>query len=163
MIVWKRTFRGGWWFLPLIHWGLPRLVPWPFRSAQLPLPQPVRWIGRVLLLLGSSLTGWAVVHMVHHGGGTPAPHDPPTVLMRDGPYRYSRNPMELGNILALVGRALTSGSPRLVLASLCFALGTHAWIVLIEEPYLYRHFGQHYRAYQHAVPRWGWRRPHSER
>jgi protein-S-isoprenylcysteine O-methyltransferase Ste14 len=66
--------------------------------------------------------------------------------------------MELGNLLALLGRAIAFGSPRFTLATAIFAGATQVWVVLVEEPYLVRHFGATYVQYCQEVPRWGWRR-----
>lgn len=153
---WQRTLRHGLWYVPLVHLGLPLLVGWP-RGPRTRLPRWARFAGRGMSVAGGGLTAWAVWTMVRHGDGTPAPHDPPRRLICAGPYCHVRNPMEFGNWLALTGRALAAGCPRLAIASLSFGIGTHVWVVLIEEPYLQRHFGSAYRAYCERVPRWRWR------
>ncbi len=121
------------------------------------LPGLVRQAGRALALGGAVLTTWSVVCLVREGEGTPAPYDPPRQFVRSGPYRFCRNPMELGNLLTLLGRALAGGSPRLLLASLLFGASVHSWVVLVEEPGLERQFGDRFRTYRRSVPRWGWR------
>lgn len=154
---WTRTTRCALWYLPLIHFGYPALVPWPRPDARLAVPPSIRLVGRGLALLGCCLTTGSVYTLVRYGDGTPAPHDPPQVFVTHGPYQHCRNPMELGNFLTLLGRAIISGSLRTGVASVLFAVSIQAWIVLVEEPYLERHFGSSYRAYQQQVPRWGWR------
>ncbi len=67
--------------------------------------------------------------------------------------------MELGNFFMLLGRSIGSGSLRTAVASVVFAAATHLWVVLVEEPFLLRHFGTAYRVYQAHVPRWGWTLP----
>lgn len=155
--AWLRTLRDGWWYLPLVHLGFPWLIRWPRRLAPVPPPAPVRHAGRALSLLGALLTGWSLWTLIRHGQGTPLPYDPPQQFVCHGPYRHCRNPMELGNLLTLLGRALTRGCPRLALAGLLFAGCTHLWLVLAEEPYLLRRFGPRYQRYARAVPRWRWR------
>lgn len=156
--AWARTLRNGWWYLPLIHLGLPWLIRGPRPLDPVVLPRPLRRAGHGLALLGSVLTGWSLWTLIRQGQGTPLPHDPPQQFVCHGPYRRCRNPMELGNLLTLAGRALARGCPRLALSSLLFAASTQCWIVLVEEPYLVRHFGARYQQYRRAVPRWGWRR-----
>jgi hypothetical protein len=33
--TWLRSFRSALWYLPLVNFGLPRLVPWPQRADRL--------------------------------------------------------------------------------------------------------------------------------
>ncbi len=160
---WRRTTQAALWYLPLIHVGCPALVPWPRPETRLKLPPAARGAGIALAAIGCWLTTAAVYTLVRYGDGTPAPHDPPKVFVTHGPYRYCRNPMELGNFLMLLGRSVCCGSLRTGVASLVFAVGTHAWVVLVEEPFLLRHFGSAYRAYQARVPRWGWTLPWLQR
>jgi protein-S-isoprenylcysteine O-methyltransferase Ste14 len=74
-------------------------------------------------------------------------------LLRKGPYRLSRNPMYLGEGVVWLGWALFYGSPAVWAgcAVMCAALGT---IVRWEERRLLERFGDDYRAYLDAVPRW---------
>jgi protein-S-isoprenylcysteine O-methyltransferase Ste14 len=141
----------------MVHAGLPALAWWLPNNIRAPMPRAVQLIGKGVALAGGALTVTSVVTLVRHGEGTPAPHDPPQLFVCHGPYRFCRNPMELGNLLALLGRAIALGSPRLTLAAALFAAATQVWVVLIEEPYLVRHFGQRYEQYRQHVPRWGWR------
>ncbi len=120
------------------------------------MPRAIRLLGKAVAFSGGALTVTSVVTLVRYGQGTPAPHDPPQLFVSHGPYRFCRNPMELGNLLALLGRAIALGSPRLGLAAVMFAAATQVWVVLVEEPYLVRHFGDHYEHYRRQVPRWGW-------
>ncbi len=156
--LWLRTARSALWYLPLVHLGYPCFGGWPWSGRSFPMPAAIRIVGVALIGVGAALTGASVYTLVRYGEGTPAPHDPPQRFVCHGPYRRCRNPMELGNLLTLVGRALHAGSPALGVASALFALTVHAWIVLVEEPYMVRHFGLEYRTYQQHVSRWGWPR-----
>ncbi len=150
---WLRTLFSCWYF-PLIHIVLPACAP--IRLARIRLPSPLQRIGNALSLLGAALTAWSMYHLVRDGKGTPAPNDPPVRLVSRGPYRYCRNPMELGNLLTMLGRVISEGNPRVLLASLFFAVGHHIWFMFIEEPGLRRRYGEAYVAYCARVPRWGW-------
>jgi protein-S-isoprenylcysteine O-methyltransferase Ste14 len=89
------------------------------------------------------------------GRGTLAPVDPPRHLVVQGLYRVTRNPMYNGVLAALLGEAWLFRSVALVeYALLVFAL-FHLFVVLYEEPALEARFGDAYRAYRAAVPRWG--------
>ena len=70
-----------------------------------------------------------------------------------GPYRYVRNPMISGVILALLGEALVLLSrPHLEWALIFLGINA-AYILLIEEPRLAQRFGEAYREYCRHVPR----------
>jgi protein-S-isoprenylcysteine O-methyltransferase Ste14 len=136
---------------------LPGLV-----SVVLPwlIVQPVSWpagvalIGLVPLVLGLILSGWCVTLFATRGHGTPAPWDAPRRFVALGPYRVVRNPMYLGVGSVLLGEAVLFSSWPLVLYLTVLFVVWHAFVVLWEEPSLDRAFGQEYRSYRAAVPRW---------
>lgn len=92
------------------------------------------------------------------GKGTPAPFDPPRRLVRQGPYRFVRNPMYIGAALAMGGAALFYQSFALLGYIGAFLLATHFLVAGYEEPTLRRAFGDDYKAYCNAVGRWWPRR-----
>jgi protein-S-isoprenylcysteine O-methyltransferase Ste14 len=102
---------------------------------------------------------WTAGLFAVQGRGTPLPLDPPRTLVVAGPYRYVRNPMYVGALLALLGYAAWFQSAWLLGYAGAVALAFHAFVVLYEEPHLGRVFGEAYRRYCEAVPRWGvrWR------
>src|SRR5437867_2949163 len=57
-------------------------------------------------VLGAAVYGRCVWDFGSVGRGTPAPIDPPKVLVVRGLYRYVRNPMYLGVLCALSGEAV---------------------------------------------------------
>jgi len=88
------------------------------------------------------------------GEGTPAPVDPPKILVVRGIYRYTRNPMYVGVVSALIAEALFFSRTLLGVAALLFFLGSHLFVILYEEPHLRRLFGAQYEQYCRTVPRW---------
>jgi len=88
------------------------------------------------------------------GRGTPAPIDPPKVLVVRGLYRLVRNPMYVGVLLILFGEAIVFASSVLVRYALVVWLLFHLFVVLYEEPTLKEKFGTAYEDYCRAVPRW---------
>jgi protein-S-isoprenylcysteine O-methyltransferase Ste14 len=90
-----------------------------------------------------------------NGRGTLAPIDPPKVLIVRGLYRYTRNPMYLGNIIVLVSEAFLFRSTGLFIYASIVLLCFHLFIVFYEERHLRSQFGQSYEDYLHSVPRWG--------
>lgn len=116
-------------------------------------------IGLLLIALGALLYAWCAWEFAVAGRGTPAPIDPPKVLVARGLYRVVRNPMYVGVVLVLSGESLVFGSWALlryaVLVWLCF----HLFVVLYEEPALRRKFGASYEEYCRRVWRWTPRLP----
>lgn len=73
-------------------------------------------------------------------------------LVKTGPYRYSRNPQVVGWGLALLGTAIAGRSAKaLVLVGFFFLI--HRLYFSMEERHLERTFGEEYRRYRNAAPR----------
>ena len=82
------------------------------------------------------------------------PFGEPAVMVQDGFYRFSRNPMYLGMLLVLTGVGLWLGNVlALLLAPAFVAIMTRGYIVR-EEQLLEERFGDGYRAYRSRVRRW---------
>jgi len=85
------------------------------------------------------------------------PFDPskPTVkIVRQGPFRFSRNPMYLALLLILAGVAFVNGSIWMSLAVPALLIVLDIIAVRPEEKYLERNFGSRYLAYKTKVRRW---------
>lgn len=103
---------------------------------------------------GAALALWSILSFIVIGRGTPAPFDPPRLLVVRGPYAYVRNPMYWGACLALGGAALFYESGALLAYIGAFMVIAHLFVLFYEEPTLVRLFGQEYDAYRHRVSRW---------
>jgi protein-S-isoprenylcysteine O-methyltransferase Ste14 len=110
--------------------------------------------GLALIAAGFSLWLWTVVLFARIGRGTLADWDPTSRLVVAGPYRHVRNPMISGVAALLLGEAVFFGSLWLVGWAALFVAINSAYFILAEEPGLERRFGDEYRAYRAAVPRW---------
>lgn len=126
--------------------------PWAARLAE----SPLMWLIALLFAApGLTLMIWTVGLFARRGGGgSPAPWDPIRNFIAVGPYRHVRNPMLIGVILMLVAMsaALTSW-PLLGWAVFFIGLNT-VYFIKSEEPGLERRYGETYRRYKAAVPRW---------
>jgi protein-S-isoprenylcysteine O-methyltransferase Ste14 len=123
------------------------------------IPQPTQlgameYAGLGVGAAGAAIALWCIITFVVVGRGTPAPFDPPRRLVVRGPYRFVRNPMYLGAVLALSGASLYYRSVALSGYALVFLLATHILVVTYEEPTLARLFGPEYDAYRARVGRW---------
>ena len=130
-----------------------RLLSWSgiVRPAAIQAPQI---LGIAIGSFGAAIALWCVFTFVWIGKGTPAPFDPPRRLVVRGPYRFVRNPMYIGAVLALAGAALFFHSLPLLIYGATFLLASHLFVVTYEEPTLRRTFGQEYEAYCRRVRRW---------
>lgn len=88
------------------------------------------------------------------GRGTPLPVDAPRTLVVTGLYRYVRNPMYLSVLSVVLGWAILTAAPVLVLYLMGLAGGFHLFVIGYEEPTLRRRFGGSYETYCAEVPRW---------
>jgi protein-S-isoprenylcysteine O-methyltransferase Ste14 len=104
--------------------------------------------------LGVALAAWTNRLFLLVGRGTPAPWDPPRRFVVHGPYRHVRNPMMLAVFLMLAGEALVLRCPAVAAWLAIFIAVNTAYIPLSEEKGLERRFGDDYRDYRRAVPRW---------
>jgi protein-S-isoprenylcysteine O-methyltransferase Ste14 len=130
-----------------------RLLAW---SGITPVPMMgVRQVfGMLVTSVGAAIALSCILTFVFVGKGTAAPFDPPRRLVVRGPYRFVRNPMYVGAILALAGAALLYKSIPLLAYAALFGLIMHVLVVFYEEPTLRRTFGNDYVAYCGHVGRW---------
>src|ERR1041385_529070 len=111
----------------------------------------VQVLGMIVGSFGALLALWCIATFIFVGRGTPAPFDPPRLLVDSGPYRFVRNPMYIGAGLALGGAALFYQSWALLGYAFAFALITHLFVVLYEERALRSMFGDAYASYCERV------------
>jgi len=115
---------------------------------------PLRAAAAIPFVLGAAVAGKCVWDFAVTGRGTPAPIDPPKVLVAKGLYRHVRNPMYVGVLLIILGWALYFASFRVLVYGAILWLGFHLFVVLYEEPHLSKRFPGSYDAYRASVPRW---------
>ena len=112
-------------------------------------------VAAVLAVAGALILLRCVWDFFAAGKGTLAPIDPPRFLVVRGLYRFTRNPMYNGVIALILGEAWLFRSIGLAEYALLVLILFHLFVVLYEEPALESQFGESYRAYRRAVPRWG--------
>lgn len=110
--------------------------------------------GAIELALGAAIYAWCVWDFGALGRGTPLPLDAPKRLVIRGLYRYTRNPMYLGVIIAALGWAALFGSAVLLGYAALVAIICHLFVVTYEEPKLHDLFGAEYDDYRTQVGRW---------
>jgi protein-S-isoprenylcysteine O-methyltransferase Ste14 len=125
------------------------LMPLPF----MPDAVPAGWLGAIVFALAFALFVWAAVTMTRAGSNVPT-NMPTTTIVETGPYGFTRNPIYLGMMVGLVGLAIGFDSLWLLLTLVPFALVIHYGVVVREEAYLERKFGDVYLGYRSRVRRW---------
>lgn len=150
----------------------PSTFPWPpvlFAGAvalslglewlliRLPVPlaetRAVHFLGMTLVLAGVLLVLWAVFEFRRHETSL-RPDRGSDALVAAGPFAFSRNPMYLGEFIALVGAGLAANRLWLILAAPIFAFAITRLAIVREEAYLERRFGAAYLDYASRVRRW---------
>ena len=123
--------------VPIRHW-----IAWPWR-----------WLGVLPATVGLVIGGWTATILVRRKT-TIKPGEVSSQLVKDGPFRWSRNPIYLGMGLLLAGVALLLGSasPWFVLPLFLWQIG--ARIIPVEEAILAQTFGEDYLQYKNQVRRW---------
>jgi protein-S-isoprenylcysteine O-methyltransferase Ste14 len=122
------------------------------RVWTLPAPR-VPELGIALVVCGIALMGWGIATFKKIGTDY-KPYRPSTRLITSGPFRFTRNPLYLSMCLIYLGIALRMGSywPYLLLVPVLLVM--QYGVVLREEAYLERKFGEDYRRLKQTVPRW---------
>lgn len=114
---------------------------------------PARVLGFVVFVSAGVLAHLSHLAMQRVGTNV-LPTRPTLALATDGPYRYSRNPLYIAAIGVYLGVALWVNGwvPLVLLLPVIWVL--NRGIVLREEQYLERKFGEEYLAYRSRVRRW---------
>lgn len=134
----------------LAGWAIGLVRPLPLglarTSQQLVVALP--------LFLVAALLGLWALRLFGQKHTSNAPFTEPTALLTSGPYRVSRNPMYLAQLLILtaLGALLNSCWVLAFVPVLGFAL--HHFIIPGEEARLRNAFGERYEAYRRQVRRW---------
>lgn len=133
-----------------VMWALARL------GAAIPLASVPRWLlGTGIVLAGLMIVfaarGMFARHDTSWGPLTPS-HA--SVLVTDGIYGWTRNPMYLGTWLFLVGVGVMLGSFFSVAGSLLYCTYIGRFQIAPEERALAAKFGEDFKSYRRAVRRW---------
>ncbi|MFW9803038.1 MAG: methyltransferase family protein [Candidatus Thorarchaeota archaeon] len=120
------------------------------------IPQPYNLIGLLFIPIGMLLIIWANYSLLYVGRISLRNREPmqrPEALVLVGPYRFSRNPLYLGCLVALFGLAVVLSSLvtsfLLVLTYIVFR-----FFIKREETILEEEFGDEYREFKKRVRCW---------
>ena len=146
--------------VPLVHAGVPWLLSLGAVRHGWTADKPGAYnlLGLFPVWIGFCALAWCIrVHFTAAPSGwriETTPHYPtPAYLLMKGPYRFSRNPIYLAEGAIWLGWIVFYGSVA-VLAVLCLAAFFGPLIVRREERGLETRFGEMWRVYKRATPRW---------
>ncbi len=117
------------------------------------MPFRANMVGLAMLVFGLVMTT-AAARSFNRAGTNIKTFDEPDVLVTDGWFRYTRNPMYLGFATALLGLAGVLGSTSPLFAVAAFGIVTDRWYIQFEERAMQRQFGPAYDAYRARTRRW---------
>jgi protein-S-isoprenylcysteine O-methyltransferase Ste14 len=114
---------------------------------------PFNYVGIVFLILGVWFNMWGSNYFKRVNTAI-KPFEESSYLITEGLFRYSRHPMYLGMVLALVGLFILLGD-----LTPLFVIPIFVWLItkrfiLIEERALEGRFGEDYLKYKSRVRRW---------
>ncbi|MEM6665744.1 MAG: isoprenylcysteine carboxylmethyltransferase family protein [Pseudomonadota bacterium] len=109
--------------------------------------------GLAIMAVAGVLGVWGVLAF-RRAGTHVHPTQPALVIVTDGPYRFTRNPMYLGIILLTIGIGVAASLDWALVLAPIVALVLHFGVVLREEAYLTAKFGAQYKALLAATRRW---------
>jgi protein-S-isoprenylcysteine O-methyltransferase Ste14 len=105
-------------------------------------------VGMALFLIGLGLAVWARVHLGRNWG-TPMSEKVDAELVTSGPYRYVRNPIYSGIILATIGTAVAISWYWLIAVALTTAYFIYS--ATVEEQIMERLFPSTYPEYRRST------------
>lgn len=156
---WKKRLL---WLPPPLITGLTGVLMWLSELGRTGLPW--RLIQQSWLALGAGL-GVGILglllmvlsaHTLRRANTTLLPFAPQraSTLVTQGPFKYSRNPIYVGDALLLVAWALWLGSAVSLIWLPVFVLYMTKVQIAAEEQALQNKFGSDYQAYCQRVRRW---------
>lgn len=132
------------------------LGPWLITRFRMPSGEPIALVvvSYALVALGLIPLLDSIVRFIVAGRGTLVPTVPTEHLVVTGLYRYVRNPMYTGVVIAIVGETLLFRSWSMLVYAALVWLAMHLFVCFYEERRLFRTYGQKYARFKQNVPRW---------
>ncbi|RDW12482.1 methyltransferase family protein [Paracoccus thiocyanatus] len=119
----------------------------------LELPPALRDLGLLLVAAALALMLWAAFTM-WRARTTVIPGRLPAALVTHGPFRFSRNPIYLADLILLAGLMLALSAPAGLVAVPALALVLKRRFILREETVIAAAYGAAFDRYRKRVRRW---------
>ncbi|PYR38118.1 MAG: isoprenylcysteine carboxylmethyltransferase family protein [Acidobacteria bacterium] len=144
VIVWPPLLYGGALIVVLI---LRAVWPMPIVAAT------TVWLGLAFVVIGLAIMATGRRTMTAAGTNV-NPSRPATTIVSSGPFRFTRNPLYVGVTLIFGGLTLAFNTWWGFIVLVPVLITMHFGVVLREERYLERKFGEPYRQYRSRVRRY---------
>ena len=112
--------------------------------AQDPVHEYIEWAGGALMVIAILGRTWCTLYI---GGRKSAD------IVTGGPYSVTRNPLYVFSAIGAAGIGAMTGSVVVALLLGVFTWLAFLMVILVEERFLEKNFGEPYRAYMRQVPR----------
>ena len=113
----------------------------------------MRSTGWMLIILALALDVWAALTLRRHKT-TIRPDRAAKHLVRSGPFRFSRNPIYLGNVMIVTGVGFALGSRWFVIGAVVMFFLLQELAIKREEQHLKARFGADWDTYAAKTRRW---------
>lgn len=136
--------------LPLLLISTNTLLHLPEYKTQL-----TTLTGLAFMVFGGILGTYSVRIFAENGkGGSPLPTDPPRRLITSNIFKWTRNPMFVASGFVWFGEFLFFGSILLLFYAIAWVSLNHIHLVIQDERWLEKRYGDEYIAYKRKVPRY---------
>jgi len=129
---------------------VPYIVIAARSGPELDVPEPFRWVGLGLIVLGIGFALWSIATLGRHYDLELEIHRDHE-LVRNGPYRFVRHPIYTGLGLHFAGACLATGNLLLFAGTLLVTYPALYLRARTEERLLRERFGAAYEAYARKV------------
>ena len=141
---------------PPVAWALAFVaglgVDWFYPLQFVPMAVPRAWVGGGVFAVGFAIAVWAIV-TIRKAGTRVETNKPTTMIVANGPYRFTRNPIYIGMFLGQIGLAIGFDNLWVLATLVPFYLVIRYGVIAREEAYLERKFGAVYLGYKSRVRR----------
>ena len=145
-------------FAPFLIFGAhPQILVDIFTYPVDVIPQPFNLVGLLLLPPGMFLIIWAnycLLQIGKIGLRNREPMQRPATLVQTGPYKFTRNPIYLGNIMMALGLTIVWSGLVMLLCTIIIYIIFRYGFIKREELILEEEFGEEYGDFKNRVGRW---------
>jgi protein-S-isoprenylcysteine O-methyltransferase Ste14 len=141
--------------IPLAHGAVPWAISKLTHRYGRVHGSPGFWnlLGLIPVGVATALLIWTLITGIAHAPNAARLGLVPSVLLTDGRYRFTRNPMYVAELALWLGWVLFFGSLAVFLGCMALLLVVNLVLVPREEKTLEAAFGQAYLMYKKRVPR----------
>jgi protein-S-isoprenylcysteine O-methyltransferase Ste14 len=142
--------------LPLVHAGIPWALSFLTPRYGWVNDRPATWnlLGLIPIVLATICLIWLMILHFSRIPNRVKLERTPTYLLIRGPYRFSRNPMYLAELMLWLGWTILYGSIAVLVGFLIMGPLMNYRVIPREERDLEARFGDVYFEYKSRVPRW---------